>query len=52
MKPLLLLPFFLVLALSLAASPHPTIVLIYADDLGYADLSCDGETWHVTPHFD
>lgn len=30
----------------------PNIVLIYADDLGYGDLSCFGATAHKTPRLD
>jgi len=34
------------------ASPKPNIVVIYADDLGYGDLSCYGATKIKTPHLD
>src|SRR5262245_51308915 len=38
---------------SLAANARkPNIVLIYADDLGYGDLSCYGATRVQTPHID
>jgi arylsulfatase A-like enzyme len=30
----------------------PNFVFIYADDLGYGDLSCYGSTAHKTPHLD
>jgi len=35
-----------------AANQKPNIVLIYADDLGYGDLSCYGATRVQTPHID
>ena len=35
-----------------AASRPPNIVLILADDLGYGDLSCYGNTRHRTPNLD
>jgi len=31
---------------------HPNIVLILADDLGYAELGCQGATDVRTPHID
>ncbi len=41
-------------AASLAAAPsnRPNIVLIYADDVGYGDLSCYGATRVKTPNLD
>ncbi|HEX3149305.1 MAG TPA: sulfatase-like hydrolase/transferase [Gemmataceae bacterium] len=38
-------------AVSLAASP-PNVVLIVADDLGWADLGCYGSKYHKAPHLD
>ncbi len=35
-----------------AAAERPNIVLIYADDLGYGDLSCYGATSVKTPNID
>ena len=41
---------------SAAAVPQsvakPNIVFIYADDWGWGDLSCHGNTWLKTPHID
>ena len=33
-------------------SAPPNIVLIFCDDLGYADLSCYGSLWNQTPEID
>jgi arylsulfatase A-like enzyme len=35
-----------------AAGPAPNVVLIYADDIGYGDLSCYGATRVKTPNCD
>ncbi|MEM9017799.1 MAG: sulfatase-like hydrolase/transferase [Verrucomicrobiota bacterium] len=37
---------------SLHAAETPNIVLIFADDLGYGDVSCYGATKVNTPHID
>lgn len=52
MKPLLhfLLCFFAIVGAS--ASERPNIVLIVADDLGWADLACYGSDLHETPNLD
>ena len=34
------------------AADHPNILLIYADDLGYGDISCNGATQIQTPNID
>ena len=35
-----------------AGSPRPNVVIILADDLGYGDLSCYGNTILKTPNCD
>lgn len=42
----------LLAATALALSAKPNIVLIVADDLGYAELSCQGSRDLPTPHID
>lgn len=45
----LVIPYLETLA---AANPQPNIILILADDLGYADLGCTGSESYQTPHID
>jgi arylsulfatase A-like enzyme len=51
-----LLPVLLVLACGVAAAPagadRPNIVIIYADDLGWGDLTCYGHPVIRTPNLD
>ena len=42
----------LLFAATIAAAEKPNIVLIYADDIGYGDLSSYGATRVETPHLD
>ncbi|MHB8897310.1 MAG: sulfatase [Thermoguttaceae bacterium] len=50
----LLLPALLSMSgwLTASAADQPNIVLILADDLGWGDLSCYGNTFNETPHID
>ncbi|MCB1226228.1 MAG: sulfatase [Verrucomicrobiales bacterium] len=49
---LLALPALLILIGLSSAAEKPNIVVIYADDLGYGDLSCYGHPTIHTPHLD
>jgi len=42
----------LVAQVSGQSSPHPNLIIIYADDLGYGELGCYGQSKIKTPHLD
>jgi arylsulfatase A-like enzyme len=50
--PLLLCALAVLGGFSKASEQSPNILFILADDLGWADLSCYGSTFHETPHLD
>ncbi|TKG94003.1 arylsulfatase [Puteibacter caeruleilacunae] len=47
-----LLSAFAVGLMGFGASAQPNVVIIFADDLGYGDLSCYGNPTIATPHLD
>jgi len=51
-KMLLATSLLLFQSVMLYAQKHPNVILIYADDLGYGDLSCYGATQIKTPAID
>jgi arylsulfatase A-like enzyme len=52
MKTLIPLAALTLLSAPLAAAEKPNVVLILADDMGYGDLGCFGNTKYKTPHLD
>ena len=49
---LFLTPLSALRAAETAQSAKPNIVFIYADDWGWGDLACHGNTWQKTPNID
>ncbi len=52
MKKSVLLSFFCIAMLVLHAQQRPNVLILYADDLGYGDLSCYGAQHISTPRID
>lgn len=50
MLPLLALPALTAAAQQRQAADRPNVIFIYADDIGYGDLSCNGSTTIRTPN--
>jgi arylsulfatase A-like enzyme len=50
--PLFLLAWLVITAVSHGAGAAPNVLLIYVDDMGYADPSCYGGTMVATPNID
>lgn len=48
----LLFPFLLAPLLAAAAENRPNVVLVYMDDMGYADVGCFGAQGYATPNID
>lgn len=52
MKPTIALALSLGLAVAARAADRPNVLILYIDDLGYADLGVTGNTQCKTPHLD
>jgi arylsulfatase A-like enzyme len=50
--PLILLAALLLAPLAALHAAKPNVIVILADDLGWADLSCYGSTFHESPNLD
>ncbi len=46
------LAFFFLFVLAAAAADRPNVIIIYADDMGYADPGCFGAKGYQTPNLD
>jgi len=44
--------FFAAIAFHTAVAEKPNIILVLADDLGWADIGCQGNTFNETPNMD
>ena len=52
MRKLLLLSVFAFAVFTQGAERPPNVVLLFADDLGYGELGCQGNPEIPTPHID
>lgn len=52
MQKLITLPIFLGTSLSLVANEKPNIIIVYVDDMAYADVSCYGGNFVETKNID
>ena len=52
MKRIILFSLFLAITSAFADDEKPNIIFVLADDLGWAELGCYGNTFNETPHLD